>query len=722
MGGMTMRERKVKEIIAVLAASIMFFGIFGAITYFDQPHGDIGDVIEAENVDASVTRDQGSIGDVELPEGLIVLPAGGDATLKFDVTNNDPDNDIDTIFVTIPGSEMINGTTEWYESGVEHEWDFEDMGNGEARFQAQDDFEGSEAGGSAQYDVAGNVDDALDNTDTVSEGITLTVEFTVSSVKGLKMGMDSMDLQVADMMTETPGTERSSVEPFPYPYVAAENTDNYRVIVLETPSCDLEVMYGGEQIFTSSRGYNATTSDYGFKYMTEEDHTVAILEIPEGDDRIEPIVRPREDGLQGQFTLQMFDIEVTDAEAGELEKTPIITDYQEDIPSEISSPLETDIDDDGILNRLDDDMDGDGIPNDQDDYPRIFNRIPVVVGKKENFGIKEGSSFELNVTASDPDNEDLTYNWTHDQDSEWFKMGQTITVEEDLAPGVYTFTVTITDPLGNTETAEVEVTINANSVPSIDSASADPETAEEGESVVLSVEATDEDGDELTYTWTRSDDAAWERTGSSVTLEDLEPGDYTFTVTVTDGMDETSQDITVTVEEEDDGGFPIWVIAIIAVILLIVILVVIFLVKGKGEEEEEPSTLEPETQEESAGYEEPMMEQGYQPEPEMSQEQPLYGQEEVPQETPGMEETYQQEVPVEQGVPVQEEAPVETEESLEEEESETCPECGAPLGPEDTACPSCGAEFEVAFQCPNCGAEIPEGTNQCPQCGVELEM
>ena len=158
-------------------------------------------------------------------------------------------------------------------------------------------------------------------------------------------------------------------------------------------------------------------------------------------------------------------------------------------------------------------------------------------------------------------------------------------------------------------------------------------------------------------------------------------------------MDQTTEEVSVTIEEEDDG-FPIWVIVVIIVILLavIIIVVVVIFVKGKGGEKEEPTPME---QEETTTA--PDIEQG--------QEEPV---EYETQQEPNYEEIIHQTDIIAQEVPVQE---VSTQTEMpNEEEVGACPNCGAPLGPYDTKCANCGVEFEVEYQCPNCGTTIIEGS------------
>jgi hypothetical protein len=54
------------------------------------------------------------------------------------------------------------------------------------------------------------------------------------------------------------------------------------------------------------------------------------------------------------------------------------------------------------------------------------------------------------------------------------------------------------------------------------------------------------------------------------------------------------------------------------------------------------------------------------------------------------------------------------------DDTETCPECGAVLGPEDMRCSGCGAEFDIEMECPACKARLDPADRRCPGCGIEF--
>lgn len=47
-----------------------------------------------------------------------------------------------------------------------------------------------------------------------------------------------------------------------------------------------------------------------------------------------------------------------------------------------------------------------------------------------------------------------------------------------------------------------------------------------------------------------------------------------------------------------------------------------------------------------------------------------------------------------------------------------CPQCGAPLGSDDTFCGKCGTRIEYA--CPKCGAVLEPADEFCGRCGTRV--
>ncbi|MDG6225434.1 MAG: hypothetical protein QCI82_07965, partial [Candidatus Thermoplasmatota archaeon] len=141
---------RVRETILVSVAAVLFLATFMAIAYFDRSHGDVGTEYGVDQVDVAISGSQGKITVPDLPEDLIFIGASQPASMDLSVTNNDPDNDIDTIYVTIPGSTITGTGYEWYVPSEPRDWNMSLPQSDVAMFQAVTDYPGLNYGGSAQ--------------------------------------------------------------------------------------------------------------------------------------------------------------------------------------------------------------------------------------------------------------------------------------------------------------------------------------------------------------------------------------------------------------------------------------------------------------------------------------------------------------------------------------------------------------------------------------------
>jgi hypothetical protein len=265
-----------EEIIIVSIAAFLLIGVFGAIAYFDRPHDDVGEDYGLEQVDISIDEANGNIVWADLPEGLIIFGEGVTASMDITVTNSDPDNDIDTIIVTIPGSTVTSSSYEWSESEEDHQWNAS-ISSDSVTFTADTDYPGINHGGSVQYDTAGSEDDALDHDpdDNSSEGITITVFFTAPTTEGLRTGANAIGVEVGDLQTENQ-EPLISFAPFPYPFWVASDGSEYIIMVLHETTVDLEVVYDGQTYFGTTRASGFQTFDHGMKYYTADGKAVAV--------------------------------------------------------------------------------------------------------------------------------------------------------------------------------------------------------------------------------------------------------------------------------------------------------------------------------------------------------------------------------------------------------------------------------------------------------------
>lgn len=324
------------------------------------------------------------------------------------------------------------------------------------------------------------------------------------------------------------------------------------------------------------------------------------------------------------------------------------------------------------------------------------------------YDIKTGEELNLSVSnIADIDGDEVSVMWYIDDvmetmEFDYFKFSW------DMA-GMYNVSAKISDGVDTVDVGYfmANVTI-ANTAPVITDASATPVDidpfdifdfyllgeVEEGEDVELTVDVTDAESDELTYTWTNNQDSAWTADTATVVV----PGDYlqkgltyTFTVEVSDGTETVtmaSNNITIVEADDTEGFFESLGIAcmiiMIGIPLLIIIVIIIIVVKKKGKKEEE------------------LPEQ-----PPMEEEMPMEGGEEMPMEgevpmEQGMEEPMMEQPVAEEPVPAPEEPVPAPEEPVPAPEEPVAPE--QPPAPEE---PVPAPEEPVAPEQPPAPPEPP---------------
>ncbi|MBA7611977.1 hypothetical protein ES703_19210 [subsurface metagenome] len=148
--------------------------------------------------------------------------------------------------------------------------------------------------------------------------------------------------------------------------------------------------------------------------------------------------------------------------------------------------------------------------------------------------INPGMTAQLECTATDPDEDDLSYTWSADGGALSGSGGNAAwTAPDEL--GTYTINVEVSDG-DDIVTDQLTITVLApNNPPVIEDLYTDCPRVKPGGTGTITCEASDPDGDELTYTWS-TERGAISGEGDTVTwTAPSEYGNYVITVTVSDG-------------------------------------------------------------------------------------------------------------------------------------------------------------------------------------------
>ncbi len=180
--------------------------------------------------------------------------------------------------------------------------------------------------------------------------------------------------------------------------------------------------------------------------------------------------------------------------------------------------------------------------------------------------VKENQLFVIDVNATDLDGDTLTYAIS---DTDTFNINETtgqitFIIAPDYESGKinYNPTVIVSDAENNV-TQSISITIindesDDNRAPVITSEAT--ATVVENETTAITISATDEDGDTLTYSISGEDAASFDiNSTSGVVTFKIEPDyetkkSYSFTATVSDGNTTATQDITITITDDESDN------------------------------------------------------------------------------------------------------------------------------------------------------------------------
>lgn len=185
----------------------------------------------------------------------------------------------------------------------------------------------------------------------------------------------------------------------------------------------------------------------------------------------------------------------------------------------------------------------------------IGNHAPVIASiSVEPASPTAATGLQASIEATDADGDDVTVSYA------WQRNGQATSHASSMVPeGVlqrgesWRLRLTATD--GKSEAnALSEAVVVANTAPSIDSVSVEPDAPVVGQEVHFSLLATDVDGDALTVTWTLPDGTALQ--APAIDAAFLGPGTVTVAYTVFDGTTSVDGGIDVDVipaQDSDDS-------------------------------------------------------------------------------------------------------------------------------------------------------------------------
>lgn len=162
------------------------------------------------------------------------------------------------------------------------------------------------------------------------------------------------------------------------------------------------------------------------------------------------------------------------------------------------------------------------------------NRAPVI-NRIEDIKIKEGDKITINPTATDPDGDKITFTYSKpiNPDGTWQTNNQDV--------GKYKVTVTASD--GDlTSTTSFNVIVESLNKPPVITI-ADFVRVDEGQTVTLTPQISDPEGDEMTISY-----SGWMNKNTyTTTYEDA--GSHVVTITASDGINTVKKDVTVIVND-----------------------------------------------------------------------------------------------------------------------------------------------------------------------------
>lgn len=198
------------------------------------------------------------------------------------------------------------------------------------------------------------------------------------------------------------------------------------------------------------------------------------------------------------------------------------------------------------------------------------NDAPTILSDLSEVTAIEDEEFTLNIEVFDEDGDGLVWS----DDSSLFAIDSItgtisfIPVQGDV--GVYQVTITVNDGNGGIDSESFDLVVeNVNDDPVILFVTPeDLSKYNEGQAVAFGAAASDEDGDDLTYTWLLGTKELG--TGDRLSVDDLPTGTQEITLVVSDGTSDVEHRLNVVVRETESLGTSLGLLLVILVLFVVV--------------------------------------------------------------------------------------------------------------------------------------------------------
>jgi hypothetical protein len=164
----------------------------------------------------------------------------------------------------------------------------------------------------------------------------------------------------------------------------------------------------------------------------------------------------------------------------------------------------------------------------------LANHRPAITSlEAEPEGVIPRGSCQIVCNATDPDGDELSYGWSAGG-GVITGEGATVTWTAPASVGSYNVTVIVIDSRSGAVTDYVTITVRTNRSPTINSLIADADWTTPSGSIQVTCDASDPDGDELSYEWSATGGDISGTGPEVIWTAPEEVGIYDITVVVTD--------------------------------------------------------------------------------------------------------------------------------------------------------------------------------------------